>query len=117
MGTLNPLDIRQIRVRPLTKIAELQPSYATAVPRANVGFLAFHWPAASTISVLSCDGFRMPARSLSLPHAPRPLGRRSKAASERNRGLGAPLSAGAMGIWLARPAQLWCCERGVGSDC
>src|SRR5215510_11813568 len=61
--------------------------------------------------------YRMPARSLSLPHAPRPLGRRSKAASERNRGIGAALSAGVMGIWLAQPAQLWCCEMGVGSDC
>jgi len=32
----------------------------------------------------------MRARSLSVPHAPRSLGRRSKAASERNRGRGHP---------------------------
>ena len=31
-------------------------------------------------------GFGLPARSLSLRHAPRPPGRRSKAANERNRG-------------------------------
>jgi hypothetical protein len=31
-----------------------------------------------------CDGFRMPAPSLNLQHAPRPPGRRSKAASEGN---------------------------------
>src|SRR5262249_14871467 len=37
MGTLNPLDIRQIRVRPATKIGELPPTYPTAVPGANVG--------------------------------------------------------------------------------
>jgi len=30
-----------------------------------------------------CDGFRIPARSLSSPHAPRPGGRRSKAAQWR----------------------------------
>jgi hypothetical protein len=33
-----------------------------------------------------CDGFRTPARSLSVQHARRPVGRRSKVASERNRG-------------------------------
>ena len=32
-----------------------------------------------------CDGFRMPAPSLSMQHALRPPGRRSKAASEGNR--------------------------------
>src|SRR5262245_50893290 len=52
MGTLNPLDIRQIRVRLLTKIAELQPSYATAVPRANVAGAAQAngpWPRVAVI--------------------------------------------------------------------
>jgi len=35
-----------------------------------------------------CDGFRTPARSLSARHARRLVGRRSKAANERNRGWG-----------------------------
>jgi hypothetical protein len=46
------LDIRQIPVRPLTKI-QGRPSYATAFPRANVGFPAFDRPAATTIGVSS----------------------------------------------------------------
>jgi len=39
-------------VRPLTIIVEWHPSFATAVPRANVGFAAFHQPAASLIRVV-----------------------------------------------------------------
>jgi hypothetical protein len=50
-----------------------------------------------------CDGFRMPAPPLSSQHGRGPLGRRSKAASEGNRGRRAPLSAGAMGFrWHRR---------------
>jgi hypothetical protein len=64
-----------------------------------------------------CHGFRMPARSLSSPHAPRPGGRRSKAASERNRGGGHPYPRGAMGNWLAQPRQRWWWRTGVAADC
>lgn len=39
-----------------------------------------------------------------------------EAASERNRGSGAPLSAGAVGVWLALPAQWWCCETDADAD-
>ena len=74
----------------------------------GLSYLITHFFARAQVSN-NCDGFRMPAHSLSFPHARRPLGRRSKAASERNRGIGARLSAGAMGICLARPVQ-----RGAG---
>jgi hypothetical protein len=52
-----------------------------------------------------CDGFRLPARSLSWQQGPGPAGRRSKAAREGRRGIGAPVSAGAMGIWSAPSVQ------------
>src|SRR5262245_27381675 len=51
MMTLNPLDIRQNYRATTDNLAEREPSYATAFPRANVGFPAFHRPAASTCSV------------------------------------------------------------------
>jgi hypothetical protein len=62
-------------------------------------------PLAASAHSRSCDGFRMLAPSLSLQHAPRPPGRRSNAASEGNRGRGARLSTGAMGISLAPTMQ------------
>jgi len=49
----------------------------------------------------------MPALPLSSQHARRPPGRRTKAASEGNRGRRAPLSAGAMGFSLAPTVQRW----------
>jgi hypothetical protein len=52
MRTLNLLDIRQISCPTADdNIAEWRPSYATAFPHANVGFPAFHRPAASTINI------------------------------------------------------------------
>ena len=57
----------------------------------------------------SCDGFRMPAPSLSLRHAPRSPGRRSKAAREGNRGeLGTPIS--------GRYGDFVCVERAAGVE-
>src|SRR5262245_33283040 len=41
MSTPNPLDIRQTAVRPLSNIAERQPSYAIAFARANMRFSTF----------------------------------------------------------------------------
>jgi hypothetical protein len=67
----------------------------------------------SAWNVGSCNGFRMPACLLSSQHAVRPGGQRSKAAREGNRGEGAALSAGAMGISFASTVQRGCCETGV----
>src|SRR5262245_51646733 len=64
-----------------------------------------------------CDGFRMPAPPLSLQHARRLPGRRTKAASEGNRGRRAPLSAGAMGFWFPGPVQRRSRNADAGADC
>jgi len=64
----------------------------------------------------SCDGFRMPAPSLSSPHAPRSPGRRSKAAREGNRGrVGTPIS-GRYGDFACSDRAAQVRARGVGAN-
>jgi hypothetical protein len=55
-------------------------------------------------------GFGCRPSTRSSQHAPGPAGRRSKAAREGNRGRGAPLFAGAIGIWLAPAVQRRSCR-------
>jgi SMI1 / KNR4 family (SUKH-1) len=69
------------------------------------------------LHVRICDGFRTPARSLSARHHVGWSAGVRKPPMNETAGGGAPLSAGAMGIWMARSVQRRSRKAGAGADC